>query len=244
MSLLERIRLPFCDVLKLERWNAPAGSYFAALRARHGFRWVLGHVVLEEFGTLSSPVFLAPRALLGRLYDAGITLGHRRDREMSLDLGWPPLCIGLDALSVELPPDWQRQLLDAIESGTGALAAAPRETRVVDGETLALASFDTADRSNRVTIIATTAAVLPVQLARLCDLDDSGLTLAIATGNRVTRQPGGRPQRITMCSQSRLDALGAAVDDLLRASRASPGTRAEERLRCDDGSVDHSALLR
>ena len=222
MSLLERIRLPFCDVLKLERWNAPAGSYFAALRTRHGFRWMLGQVVLQEFGTLSSPVFLAPRALLGKIYDAGITLGHRRDREMSLDLGWPPLCIGLDAQSVELPPDWQRQLLDAIESGTDARAAAPPETRVV-GETLALASFDTADRSNRVTIIATTAALLPVQLARLCDLDDSGLTLAIATGNRVTRQLGGRPQRITVCSQSRLDALGAAVDDLLRASRASAG---------------------
>ena len=221
MSLLERIRLPFCDVLKLERWNAPAGSYFAAFRVRHGFRWVLGHVVLAEFGTLSAPVFLAPRALLGKIYDAGITLGHRRDKEMSLDLGWPPLCIGLNAQAVELPPDWQAQLLHAIESGTGPLAAESLETRVVDGETLALASFDAADRSNRVTIIVTTAALLPVQLARLCDLDDGGLTLAIATGNRVTRQSGGRPQRITMCSQSRLDVLSAAADDLLRASRAA-----------------------
>ena len=39
MSMLDPILLPFCDVLMTERWDAPAGRYFAAFRARHGFRW-------------------------------------------------------------------------------------------------------------------------------------------------------------------------------------------------------------
>ena len=115
MSLLEPRRLPWCDVLLTERWDAPAGRWFAALRTRHGFRWLLGHVVVDEYGTLSSPIFFTPRPLLGKVYDAGISLAHRRDREMALDLGWPPLCVGVDAPAPSLPMEWQRQTLDAIE---------------------------------------------------------------------------------------------------------------------------------
>jgi hypothetical protein len=222
MSLLERISTPFCDVLMLDSWDAPARRCFAAVRARHGFRWLLGHVVLEEFGTLSSPVFLAPRALLGRIYDAGITLAHRRDHEMSVDLGWPPLCIGLERAGVDLPPEWQPQLIEAIEAGAGPLAAEPVETRAAGGDTLALARYPAADRAGTVTVIVTTAPLLPVQLARVCDLDDAGLTLALATGNRVSRQPQAQPQRIAMCPESRLQTLLAAADDLLHARPACP----------------------
>jgi hypothetical protein len=226
MSPLERIRLPYCDVLMLDSWNASPGRYFAAIRARHGFRWLLGHVVLEEFGTLSSPVFLAPRALLGKVYDAGITLGHRRDHEMSIDLGWPPFCVGLDLPAVDLPSDWQPRLLAAIEAGAGPLTAEPIEMRAVDGDALALARYGAGDRASTVTVIVTTAPLLPAQLARVCDLDDAGLTLAVATGNRVTRQSHARPQRIAMCAESRLGVLLAAMDDLLHSGRppaAEPG---------------------
>jgi hypothetical protein len=221
MSPLERIRLPYCDVLMLETWNASAGRYYATIRARHGFRWLLGHVVLEEFGTLSSPVFLAPRALLGKVYDAGITLGHRRDHEMSIDLGWPPLCVGLDRPAVDLASDWQPRLLDAIEAGAGPLAAEPIETRAVAGDMLALARYGAGDRASTVTVIVTTAPLLPAQLARVCDLDDAGLTLAVATGNRVTRQSHAQPQRIAMCGESRLSVLLAAADELLHSRGAA-----------------------
>jgi hypothetical protein len=215
--MLEPIRLPFCDVLMTETWNPPAGRWFAAFRARHGFRWLLGQAVLEEFGTVSSPLFFAPRALLGRIYDAGISLGHRRDHEMEIDLGWPPLCVGLDRPAPELPEDWQQQLLDAI---TGSMPAAPApeislQSCTVDQDALEVARFDGPARAGCVTVIATTAPLLPQQLRRLCDLDACGFTFAIATGNRVTRQADGRPQAIAVASEERFARVAKAAVDLL-----------------------------
>jgi len=217
--MLDPIRLPFCDVLMTERWDAPAGRYFAAFRARHGFRWLLGHVVLDEFGTVSSPLYFAPRALLGRIYDAGISLGHRRNHEMDIDLGWPPLCVGLDRPPGELPADWQRQLLDAITTTSSSQAAAeelPVQSCAVDRDALEVVRFHGADRAATVTVIATSAPFLPQQLRRLCDLDDSGLTFAIALGNRVTRQPGGHPQAITALSEARIAQFAVAASELLK----------------------------
>jgi hypothetical protein len=218
MSMLEPIRLPFCDVLMTERWDAAGGRYFAAFRARHGFRWLLGHAVLEEFGTVSSPLFFAPRALLGRIYDAGISLGHRRNHEMDIDLGWPPLCVGLDRPSGDLPADWQRQLLDAITASAPPTAAEelPVQSCAVDRDALEVVRFHGADRAANVTVIATSAPLLPQQLRRLCDLDDSGLTFAIALGNRVTRQAEARPQAITALSEARIAQFAAAASELLK----------------------------
>jgi hypothetical protein len=224
MSLLEPVRLPFCDVLMTDAWNAPAGRWFAAFRARHGFRWMLGHVVLEEFGTISSPIFLAPRPLLGKIYDAGISLGHRRDHEMSVDLGWPPLCIGLEGNAPSLSEAWQPELLDAIASGTTAAGMPPLnvERRAAGGDALEVLRFPATERAGSVCIIACSAPLLPQQLGRLCDLDDSGLTLAFATGNRITRQPEARPQALTAAAESRLRDLVDALSGLLSSARA-PG---------------------
>ena len=222
MSLLEPVRLPFCDVVMTEDWDAPPGRRFAAFRARHGFRWMLGHVVLEEFGTISSPIFLAPRPLLGKIYDVGISLGHRRDREMSVDLGWPPLCIGVEGEAPELPDAWQAQILDAITSGvsTAGIPSLSVQRRVARGDALEVLRFPAAERGGSVCIVACSAPLLPQHLGRLCDLDDSGLTLAFATGNRVTRQQNATAQRVTATSESRLSAL---VDALAGVLASAPG---------------------
>jgi hypothetical protein len=223
MSLLEPIRLPYCDVLMTEAWDAPPGRWFAAFRTRHGFRWMLGHAVLEEFGTISSPVFLTPRALLGKIYDAGISLGHRRDREMSVDLGWPPLCIGVEGEAPSLPEDWQAQLLDAITSGTSAagMSAPQMQRREAGGDALELLRLPATERAGSVCIIACSAPLLPQHLGRLCDLDDSGLTLAFATGNRVTRQERARAQALTAASESRLNGLVDALAGMLASTRSA-----------------------
>jgi hypothetical protein len=222
MSLLEPVRLPFCDVVMTEDWDAPPGRRFAAFRARHGFRWMLGHVVLEEFGTISSPIFLAPRPLLGKIYDVGISLGHRRDREMSVDLGWPPLCIGVEGEAPELPDAWQAQFLDAVMSGvsTAGIPSLSVQRRVAGGDALEVLRFPAAERAGSVCIVACSAPLLPQHLGRLCDLDDSGLTLAFATGNRVTRQQNATAQRVTATSESRLSAL---VDALAGVLASAPG---------------------
>ncbi len=112
--MLRVVSQPGCTVVMLDRWDAPPSRYFAAYRARGPQRWILGHSVVDEFGSISSPVFLAPRSLLGKTYNAGISLGHRRDPEMGLDLGWPPLCIGIDRPAPSLPPDWETRLLTSI----------------------------------------------------------------------------------------------------------------------------------
>lgn len=213
MSLFESIRLPFCDVLMTEAWNAPAGRYCAAFRTRHGFRWLFGHPVLEEFGTVSSPLFFTPHALLGKIYDAGISLGHRRNHDMDLDLGWPPLCVGLERDATTLPPQWQEQLLDAITAG-GSTGAIPVRRREVGGDTLEVVRFDGADRRSSVSVIATSAPLLPHQLRRLCDSDDRGLTVALALGNRITRQSKGSPQPLVAASEARIGRLAAAASEL------------------------------
>jgi hypothetical protein len=220
MSLLEPVRLPWCDVLMTEAWKAPPGRRFAAFRARHGFRWMLGHVVLEEFGTISSPLFLAPRPSLGRIYDAGISLGHRRDREMAVDLGWPPLCIGIEGDAPALPAGWQAQMLDAIASGSSApsIPALAVQRREAGPDALEVARFPASDRAGSVCIVACSAPLLPQHLGRLCDLDDSGLTLAFAMGNRVTRQADARPQALAAVSESRLRAIADALAGMLAAA--------------------------
>jgi hypothetical protein len=213
VSLLEPVRLSFCDVLLTERWDAPAGRWFAAYRARHGFRWMLGHVVVDEFATISSPLFFASRPLLGKIYDAGISLAHRRDREMAIDLGWPPLCVGLDTPVPELPADWQETLLDTLRDGARRASDIPVRMTTAEGYELALVRYEGA-RGAGASVLATSAPLLPAQLGRLCDLDGNGLTLAFATGNRIARQRG-RAQDISVVSEARFAKIAAAAAELL-----------------------------
>jgi hypothetical protein len=138
---------------------------------------------------------------------------------MSVDLGWPPLCIGVDGDAPELPGAWQAQLLDAITSGASTAGISPLdvERRAVAGDRLEVLRVPAAERAHSICIVACSAPLLPQQLVRLCDLDDSGLTLAFATGNRVTRQKNARAQRLTAVSESRLDDLVDALAGMLAA---------------------------
>jgi hypothetical protein len=202
MPVFELLERPYCSVLRVEAWNAPAGRWFVAYRARHGYRWLLGNGVVDEFATVSSPLFIAPRALLGRIYNAGISLAHQRDADMALDLGWPPLCAGIDRPAGDLPPALEADLLALLTGPAVPSGAAPELSVNVGGYTLERWRFNA-----EITVIGTDAPLLPQQLGRLCDTDDSPLTIALAASNRLTRQPTSGPQEIQVASENALEQL-------------------------------------
>jgi len=206
--MLDLIHLPFCDVLMHEAWDAPPGRVFTACRARHGFRGLLGNGVVEEYATISAPIFLAPNSILGKIYNAGISLGHKRDAEMGLDQGWPPLCIGLYKDAPALPVDWEATLLNAIMTRGNAMplpAGIKQSKQTTGGYALERWRF-----GSEVTVIATTAPLLPAQLGRLCDADSAPLTVAVGLGTRIARQES-MPQTVNAVSEKVLAALiGAA----------------------------------
>ncbi|MGB5815411.1 MAG: hypothetical protein WBG93_09195 [Thermoanaerobaculia bacterium] len=208
MAVFDLISLPFCRVLVVGEWNPPAQRFFAAYQTRQNFRWLLGHAVVDEFATFSSPIFLAPQALLGKIYNAGLSLGHQRDHEMAVDLGWPPLCVGLDEPAPALPTDWEEQLLTAIQSG-------PRGPRDSDGqaiETRPAGRYELSwARFGEVVVMGTSAPLLPHQLSRLCDPCAGSLVLAIATGNRLSRPDRGEAQTVQAVSEAKLDEILVAA---------------------------------
>ncbi len=202
----ETATLPYCTVLLPEPLAARRGRLFAAYRARGGYRWLLGQGVLDEFGTLSSPVWLAPWELLGKMYDFGLAFGLRRDPDMSIEGGWPPICIGLDLPAPPLPSGWENELSVAIERGVPAAGTGDRLGRLTVG----------AHRLDRyrlggVTILETDAPLLPHQLGRLCDASGGDLALAMATAQRITRSRGGEPAPLAVASEKTVAALTAAV---------------------------------
>ena len=207
--MLDVVGTPFCSVVRFEAWDAPAGRHFAAYTTRGGFRALAGHPVIDEFATLSSPILVGPRVLLGKLYDAGISLGHRRDPEMGLDLGWPPLCIGLDLSVPPLPPDWQERLL--------AAASQPFDPTRPPGEGVDRHQWRYASWSverldvAQATILATTAPLLPRQLSRMCERVDSEVVVAVATGNRLVRIPAGDSRPVHSVSETDLEGIVATL---------------------------------
>lgn len=219
MPLFRVVALPFCTVLMREAWNAPPGRHFLAYRTRHGYRWLMGHPVVDEFGTLSSPILIAAAPLLGKIYNAGISLGHRRDSEMAIDLGWPPFCIGLDEPAPTLPADWEQQLLSAItappQPGGEATSGSHRSARAGDFD-LEHWYFGGPAPQSQISVLATSAPLMPAQLGRLAELDTRALTVAVATGNRVTRQEAGRPQELRAVSEGQLAVLGTSLQTILR----------------------------
>jgi hypothetical protein len=203
--MLRLIALPFCSVVMIEPWNAPAHRYFAAYRSRARRGRLLGHSVVDEFATLSSPVFLAPRSLLGEIYNAGLSLGHRRDPEMAIDLGWPPLCLGLGEAAPELPGDWESRLQVALETPPqggerNAESGAVRRRKAGDYELESV-------RVGEASVLVTTAPLLPKQLKRICDASPRQLAVAVATGNRIERSTDASPQRVTALSEVDLESL-------------------------------------
>ncbi|MDC0740427.1 P1 family peptidase [Polyangium mundeleinium] len=66
-----------------------------AYAAGGGLSWT-GVEVAEDFGTFASPIVLCNATSVGAAYDALITRGHKRDPELPVDDGWPPIVVGID----------------------------------------------------------------------------------------------------------------------------------------------------
>ncbi len=203
--MIEVVSTPFCEVVLLEHWNSPPGRFFCAYSVRGSSRWILGHSVIDEFGTLSTPIFLTPRPLLGKIYNAGLSLGHLRDHEMDLDLGWPPLCLGVDRPAPELPDDWQRQLLAAV---TGNRQAADEGTRLgslleVEVPSYRIEAYVLGDAM----VVGVSEPLLPRQLRRICESVDRSVVVAVSLGNRIERTEPGVPNTIQAISESQLQQI-------------------------------------
>ncbi len=210
MPVFEARSLPGCLALVPQGAGA-AGRWFAAWSGRGGARWLLGQGVLDEFGTFSSPLLLAHPANLGRLYDAGLTLAQRRDPEMPLDAGWPPLCVGAEVLERGVPADWEERIV-AVVQGEGSAAAEqarPLHFFVVGGWNLEGLAI------GEVAILATDAPLLPRQLRRLAAAARPPFALAFSTGNRLAGTTGGAPLAVRVASEATAGALAAAAAELL-----------------------------
>ncbi|MEZ5331074.1 MAG: hypothetical protein R2991_03255 [Thermoanaerobaculia bacterium] len=206
--LLRPVTLPWATALLVEPVDAPAGRWYAALRGEGDMPRVLGLGVLEEFGTLSAPILLAPRSVVGQVYDAGIALAHRRDPELPLDAGWPPLAIGLDLPAPELPEDAEARLLAALDAGEGAVEPPTIRSAEAAGQRLELVPFPGA------VVLATEAPLLPRQLAALAAAAPP-FAVAVALGNRVTAGKRGRAVDVRVASEATVTALVAATRDLI-----------------------------
>jgi len=190
----------------LDEWNASPSRYFAAYRCRGAYRSLLGHPVIDEFATISSPIFICPRSLLGKIYNAGISLGHKRDPEMGIDLGWPPLCVGLEESVPELAPDWEARLLGAVQKSGESESGVRR----MDHDGYAIECV----KVGEATIVATSAPLLPKQLSRLCEAGSSPVVVAVSTGNRLEPVAAGSPRELSALSQDRVTALHGVVGAL------------------------------
>jgi hypothetical protein len=188
------------------------GRFFGAWASPGRAGRLLGQGVLDEFGTFSSPVLLCHPANLGRVYDAGLTLAHRRDPELPIDAGWPPLCLGTAALSPDLAAGWQERLL-------GALAAKDPDSLLEMGggaaSHLSVGAWQlTGVAWPDVAVVGTDAPLLPRQLRRLAAAVSRSLTVAFATGNRLTGSPHGAPLAVRVASEATVDELARAAGGL------------------------------
>lgn len=195
----------------MDPWNAPAHRYFIAYNAREDFRHVLGLPVIDEFATFSSPIFFAPIPILGKIYNAGISLAHLRDPEMGMETGWPPLCIGFDEPAPELPADWEQTLIQRLQ-------LTKFEPPVVSGSVMDLGStsidefslqrvriggFDHS-RAGTTIVFATNAPLLPRQLKRITQLAKCPFAIAFSTGNSIIAKEEPVPAMIQVLSEEML----------------------------------------
>lgn len=209
--MLRVVTLPYCRVAMLAPWDEPAHRRFVAIRCRDGFHHLLGRQVVDEFATLSSPVFLGPAALAGKLYDAGLSLAHRRDPELPVDLGWPPLVVGLEAPMPPLPPDWEAELLAAV-----ARPASAEEVHGGDRRWRASVGEHAVERVDfgEATLWATDLPLLPKQLGLLCEVARRPFALAVGVAQSLERRPDGTPQTVVTVGEARLRELLAAAGEM------------------------------
>ena len=186
------IETPYCKVLMIEPWNAPRGRYFISYRALNDFRSVLGLPVIDEFATFSSPIFFCPTPILGKIYNAGISLGHKRDPEMGIDLGWPPLVIGYQAAAPQLKESWEQELVEEIQkAGEQGGKVAGEITTIDENEVRKL-------KIGECEVFATNAPLLPKQLQRIAQLANTPFSIAFSTGNRLTGQKNALPLTVQL----------------------------------------------
>lgn len=198
MPVFDVLELPFCKILRVGPWNEAAHRYFIAYHAQNDFRHVLGLPVIDEFATFSSPIFFAPIPILGKMYNAGISLGHRRDPEMSIDLGWPPLCVGYDAPAPELPEGWEARLLAEVQRSKGAEERGSKGAEGYEVQRITVGETE---------VFATNAPLLPKQLRRIAQNGAAPFRIAFATGNRLTRAEKASPLNLLSLSEAELAKL-------------------------------------
>lgn len=189
----------------IEAWNAPRGRYFISYRALNNFRSVLGLPVIDEFATFSSPIFFCPTPILGKIYNVGISLGHKRDPEMGIDLGWPPVVVGYDAPAPELKESWEQELLEEIQKPEGQRSRGAEEQITIDEYEVRKLQIGEGE------VFATNAPLLPKQLQRITQLSNTPFSIAFSTGNRLTAQKNAAPLTVQAVSEA---ALGKILDAL------------------------------
>jgi len=197
LPLFDLVELPFCKVICIGKWNESAHRYYLAYRTLGTFRHTIGLPVTDEFATFSSPIFLCAPALLGKIYNTGITLGGQRGPDMDLDSGWPPVCVGIPELSHELPDQWESQLLEAIKKAGGQESRGAEEKEFQVQRALI----------GNCEVFATNAPLLTKQLRRICQLSSQPISLAFSTGNRITRAAKGQPISVKMASEDLLSRV-------------------------------------
>ena len=221
-GLLQLVATPFCQAVMLERWNAERGRFFVDYRVRHGLASVIGTGVIDEFHTISAPIFIAPAGIIGGVYDAGMRLADERDVEAPIDQGWPPLTIGVDVAAPAMPHDWKRALVAALQAGESSGAFGLWKNRSqsirIGASTVEVLRCFVKDEP-AVTVIVTNAALLPQQLGRLADTDHAAMTVAVATGNRLPFVEGGELHAANAASEAQLQAIAARLKQLFKAGR-------------------------
>jgi hypothetical protein len=202
-----------CKILLIEPWNAPRGRYFISYRALNDFRSALGLPVIDEFATFSSPIFFCATPILGKIYDTGISLGHKRDPEMGIDLGWPPLVVGYQASAPELKENWEKELLEEIMKAEGQRSGGAEEQGSGEaGEKITIDEYEVRKlKIGECEIFATNAPLLPKQLQRIAQLSNAPFSIAFSTGNRLTAQKNAQPLVVKATSERALIKIIDAV---------------------------------
>lgn len=192
--LFRTVALDYCQAVMFEQWNPPRGRFYVAYRTRHGFTSLLGHGVVDEFRTISGPVLLAPSALLGGIYDAGMRLADARDVEAPLDMGWPPLTIGIDVKNEAPGAGWQQDMITAMQqqAGRGTTPWNSLRRRGAAGDYSIDVLLCSLEDERAATVIVTDAPMLPQQLERLADVDNAPITVAVSKGNRLPYVEAGQ----------------------------------------------------
>jgi hypothetical protein len=209
LPVFKVLDFPYCKVIQMDPWNSPEHRYFIAYRAEGTFRQVIGLPVIDEFATFSSPIFFAPDSILGKIYNVGISLGHLRDPEMGIDLGWPPLCIGVEGLNTNIPHDFESQILNRIKQFDDSdLKQNPDEKNLVEGHQLQRT------RIGNVDVFATNAPLLPKQLKQICQLSSNPFSIAFSVGNRITAQENGAALTVEAVSEFSLRTILDAFQKL------------------------------